>query len=86
LGFPNREEAQPIRIASVVALADEALGVKVKAHLSIRGEKRPSLIELKTFCSQHLPLYLVPDAFVFHDLLPRMSNDKIDYQSLKNLA
>jgi acyl-CoA synthetase (AMP-forming)/AMP-acid ligase II len=61
-------------------------GVKIKAHLSIHGEKRPSLIQLKTFCSQHLPVYMVPDVFSFHDSLPRLSNDKVDYESLKNLA
>jgi amino acid adenylation domain-containing protein len=74
-----------IREAAVVALPDESAGVKLKAHLSIRGEKRPSLIELKTFCSQHLPLYMVPDTFAFHEVLPKTSTDKVDYQTLKNL-
>jgi len=59
--------------------------VKVKAHLSIHGEKRPSLIELKTFCSRHLPLYMVPDVFAFHDALPKTSTEKTDYQKLKEL-
>jgi amino acid adenylation domain-containing protein len=75
-----------VREAAVVALPDEASGVKVKAHLSIRGGKRPSLIELKTFCSRHLPLYMVPDVFAFHDSLPKTSTSKVDYVSLKNLA
>lgn len=75
-----------LREAAVVALPDEAAGVKVKAHLSLRGEKRPSLIELKTFCSQHLPLYMVPDVFAWHDSLPKTSTDKIDYQTLKGLG
>lgn len=74
-----------IREAAVVALPDSAAGVRVRAHLSIRSEKRPSLIELKTFCSQHLPVYMVPDAFTFHDALPKTSTDKIDYQTLKML-
>jgi L-proline---[L-prolyl-carrier protein] ligase len=75
-----------IREAAVVALPDESAGVKVKAHLSIRGGKRPSVVELKTFCSLHLPLYMVPDAFVFHESLPKTSTSKVDYVSLKNLA
>lgn len=74
-----------IREAAVIALPDSAAGVKVRAHLSLRGQKRPSLIELKTFCSQHLPVYMVPDAFSFHDALPKTSTDKIDYQTLKLL-
>jgi amino acid adenylation domain-containing protein len=72
--------------AAVVALPDESAGVRVRAHLSVRGEKRPSLIELKTHCSQHLPLYMVPDAFSFHDLLPKTSTGKTDFQLLKEMA
>jgi len=72
-----------IREAAVVALADEA-GVQVKAHLSFR-EARASIVELKTFCSKHLPLYMVPDSFAFHESLPKTSTDKIDYVSLANL-
>jgi amino acid adenylation domain-containing protein len=74
-----------IREAAVVALPDESAGVKIKAHLSLRGEKRPSLIELKTFCSQQLPLYMVPDLFAFHEVLPKTSTDKVDYQALQKL-
>ena len=31
-------------------------------------------------------LYMVPDAFAFHDILPKTSTDKIDYQTLKGLG
>lgn len=75
-----------IREAAVVALPDESAGVRVKAHLSLRDAKRLSLIELKTFCSRHLPLYMVPDAFAFHEVLPKTSTDKVDYQTLKGLG
>jgi amino acid adenylation domain-containing protein len=75
-----------IREAAVVALADDAAGVRIKAHLSTRDAKRLSLIELKTFCSQHLPLYMIPDTFAFHETLPKTSTDKIDYQTLKRLG
>jgi amino acid adenylation domain-containing protein len=75
-----------VREAAVVALPDDAAGVRVKAHLSLRSEKRPSLIALKTFCSQHLPLYMIPDTFAFHDVLPKTSTNKTDYQTLKALG
>ena len=74
-----------IREAAVVALPGPN-GTAVKAHLSVRGEQRPSLIDLKTFCSRNLPLYMVPDAFAFHESLPRTSTSKIDYVALKNLG
>ncbi len=70
-----------IREAAVVALPDAA-GVHVRAHLSLAASPRPSLIELKAFCSRTLPLYMVPDSFAFHDALPKTSTDKIDYQTL----
>jgi len=76
---------ESIREAAVVALTDESAGVRVKAHLSLRNGKRPSVIELKAFCSKSLPLYMVPDVFAFHESLPKTSTDKIDYVSLKNL-
>jgi acyl-coenzyme A synthetase/AMP-(fatty) acid ligase len=71
--------------AATVALPDED-GVRIKAFLTCREGKRPSLIELKRFCSEHLPLYMVPDLFSFQPTLPKTSTDKIDYQKLKELA
>ena len=42
-----------------------------------------SAIELKTFCSKNLPLYMVPDLFCCVESLPKTSTDKVDYQKLK---
>ena len=46
---------------------------------------RASLIALKRFCSEKLPLYMVPDRFTWHESLPKTSTDKIDYQRLKEM-
>jgi acyl-coenzyme A synthetase/AMP-(fatty) acid ligase len=75
-----------IKEAAVVAKPDEELGVKLTAFLSCRDAKRPSLIELKRFCAEHLPLYMIPDVFSWHEALPKTSTDKTDYQRLKELA
>jgi acyl-coenzyme A synthetase/AMP-(fatty) acid ligase len=72
-----------VREAAVVALQDESEGVKIRAHLSTRDGKRISVIELKRFCSRHLPAYFIPDVFALHDDLPKTSTDKIDYQKLQ---
>ena len=69
---------------AVVSYPDDLAGVIIKAHLSTKNGKRLSIIELKSFCSQHLPVYMVPDAFTFHNTLPKTSTDKIDYMSLIN--
>jgi len=44
-----------------------------------------SMIELKKFCSENLPLYMVPDFFCCLESLPKTSTDKIDYQKLKSM-
>jgi amino acid adenylation domain-containing protein len=70
------------REVAVVALPDPAAGVQIKAYLSVSGDERPSLIDLKQFCSQRLPQYMIPDSFGVLEALPRTSTDKIDYQAL----
>jgi acyl-CoA synthetase (AMP-forming)/AMP-acid ligase II len=74
-----------IKEAAVVALQDDD-GVKIRAFVSHHKDNRPSIIELKQFCSQNLPAYMVPDLFSFLDFLPKTSTDKIDYQKLKEFS
>jgi amino acid adenylation domain-containing protein len=69
--------------AAVVALPDEMLGTKVYAHLACKDGKKLSMVELKSFCSEHIPVYMIPDVFRFHPFLPKTSTDKVDYQTLK---
>ena len=76
-----------IKEAAVIAKPDEQLGVKITAFVSCQdARRRPSLIEMKRFCTEHLPLYMVPDSFSWHELLPKTSTDKTDYQRLKEMA
>jgi len=74
-----------VKEAAVVAIPDEESGVKIKAFLSCREEKHPSLIEMKRFCAQNLPAYMIPDSFSWQAALPKTSTDKVDYQRLKEL-
>lgn len=73
-----------IKEAAVLALPDDN-DVPIKAFASTRDGLKLSIIELKKFCSENLPLYMVPDRFCFLDSLPKTSTDKIDYQTLKGL-
>jgi amino acid adenylation domain-containing protein len=75
-----------VREAAVVALPDETEGIRIRAHIATRDGNRISIIELKQFCSRHLPLYFIPDLFQFHSELPKTSTDKIDYQTLQSHA
>ena len=72
--------------AAAVALADDDSGVHIKVFYTWKGEKKPSIIALKQFCSQNLPGYMIPDSFSLQETLPKTSTDKIDYQNLKALA
>ncbi|MDX1384804.1 MAG: amino acid adenylation domain-containing protein, partial [Thermoanaerobaculia bacterium] len=74
-----------IEEAAAVATSSEQ-SVRVTAFLTLAGEERPSIIELKTFCSERLPSYMIPDRFVVQERLPRTSTDKVDYQALKASA
>jgi amino acid adenylation domain-containing protein len=74
-----------IKEAAVVALQNDD-GVKIRAFVSHHKDNRPSIIELKQFCAQNLPTYMVPDVFSFLDFLPKTSTDKIDYQKLKEFS
>ena len=71
-----------IKEAAVLAFPD-ADGVPIKAFTSTRDGSKLSIIELKKFCSENLPLYMVPDLFCSLESLPKTSTDKIDYQKLK---
>ncbi|MBL8471612.1 MAG: amino acid adenylation domain-containing protein [Rhodocyclaceae bacterium] len=72
--------------AAVVAVSDEEAGVKITAFLSCKEQRALSLIEIKRFCAENLPLYMIPDRFAWHAGLPKTSTDKIDYQRLKEMA
>jgi amino acid adenylation domain-containing protein len=72
-----------IKEAAVIAVADEEAGVRIKAFLGCQEIKHPSIIEMKRFCSENLPFYMIPDEFVWCEELPKTSTDKIDYQRLK---
>ena len=67
--------------AAVVALPSED-GVRIEAFVSRTDGGKGSIIEMKTFCSKEIPLYMIPDRFVFRPALPKTSTDKIDYQAL----
>jgi amino acid adenylation domain-containing protein len=73
-----------IKEAAVLAFPDID-GVPVKAFISTRDGSKLSIVELKKFCSENLPLYMVPDLFCCLESLPKTSTDKIDYQKLKSM-
>lgn len=74
-----------IKEAAAISVPDAEGGVLIQAFVACQAGKRPSIIELKKFCSENLPQYMIPDRFSFHDSLPKTSTDKMDYQRLKGM-
>jgi amino acid adenylation domain-containing protein len=73
-----------VREAAAVAVAAED-EIVIKAFVAWSGDGAPSLLAMKKHCAQTVPLYMVPDQFVFLDALPKTSTDKIDYQKLRGV-
>jgi amino acid adenylation domain-containing protein len=72
-----------VREAAVVSVPDAQAGVRIAAFVSCAGDRRLTIIALKTFSAQNLPSYMIPDTFTVLDALPRTSTDKVNYQALK---
>jgi len=69
--------------AAVIAKSDSDGQVNVEAFLAWGATSEPSILQLKKYCSNTLPAYMVPDRFRFLPSLPKTSTDKVDYQKLK---
>ena len=70
---------------AVLAASDDA-GTRILAVYGTENGEPISLVELKAFAAEALPLYMVPDRFVHVETLPRTSTGKTDYQRLKELV
>ncbi|MBO1055966.1 MAG: amino acid adenylation domain-containing protein [Dolichospermum sp. JUN01] len=68
---------------SCVIIREDTPGDKyLVAYLVPHSEKIPTISELRQFLSRNLPLYMVPQAFVFLDFLPLTPNRKVDRRAL----
>ena len=68
---------------SCVIIREDTPGDKyLVAYVVPYSEKIPTISELRQFLSRNLPLYMVPQAFVFLDFLPLTPNRKVDRRAL----
>ncbi len=72
--------------AAAIARANGDGEVEIIAFYAWTGPAPASVIKLKQFCAQRLPVYMSPDRLVGLEALPKTSTDKIDYERLKGLA
>ncbi|MFM5957673.1 MAG: AMP-binding enzyme, partial [Dolichospermum sp.] len=68
---------------SCVIIREDTPGDKyLVAYIVAHYERIPMISELRQFLSSKLPLYMVPQAFVFLESLPLTTNRKVDRRAL----
>ena len=70
--------------AVAVPLPDPKLGNRLVASIVPGAGRQPSPEELRSFCSERLPIYMVPEKIEVRVAFPRTSTGKADRQALAN--
>ena len=73
-----------IKEAAVVGIPDEKIGKIIKAFIVLKEGHSISEQEVKLFCSQKLPPYMIPEWIAFKRSLPKTSTNKTDREMLVN--
>jgi acyl-coenzyme A synthetase/AMP-(fatty) acid ligase len=68
--------------AVAVPLPDPQLGSRLVASIVPRAGRQPPPSELRGFCAERLPIYMVPERIEVRSIFPRTSTGKIDRQTL----
>jgi amino acid adenylation domain-containing protein len=69
-----------------VVVAGSGIAAKLVAFAVARGATRPTLLQLKRYCVDRLPRYMILDDVRYLDALPRTANGKIDRIELAKRA
>ncbi len=75
-------EHPELQSVAVVAIPDTSTGVRIVGVVTRHDDRASSIIELKQYCMQRLPAYMIPDRFIQMERIPLTSTGKTDYQSL----
>ncbi len=71
-----------VREAGVVAIPDDVIGNRLKAFVVVNGTDAADAQQLRKFCADQIPAYMVPEMIEFRQTLPKTSTGKIDRRSL----
>jgi amino acid adenylation domain-containing protein len=76
-----------VKEAAVIAIPDEIVGNRLKAFVVPHETNGISVSDLKSYCGQKLPNYMVPESIEILDVLPKTSTGKVNRPLLlKNLT
>jgi len=68
--------------AAVVAIPDELITNRLEAWVVLRGEAGSSEQDLKRFCADRVPAYMIPEKIHLARALPKTSTQKVDKKLL----
>ncbi|MGD2131281.1 MAG: amino acid adenylation domain-containing protein [Maricaulaceae bacterium] len=71
--------------AAAVAIADDEVGAKIYAAVSLNDGATIGQVEIAESCRQRLPRYMIPEAVRIEPELPKTSTGKVDRVALASL-
>jgi amino acid adenylation domain-containing protein len=71
-----------IKEAAVIPVPDEVITNRIKAFIVSQGKNNLTAMDLRHFCSEKLPHYMVPEIIEFRESLPKTSTGKINKPAL----
>ncbi|MDN5205422.1 amino acid adenylation domain-containing protein [Fulvivirgaceae bacterium BMA10] len=75
-------EHQLIEEVAVIAVPDDLITNRIKAIIALKTGEEISSSDLRMFCSEKLPKYMIPEVIEFRENLPKTSTGKVDKPTL----
>ncbi len=75
-----------IKEVAVVAIPDELIGHRIKAFIVCKDSKELSISDIRLYCGNKLPKYMIPEEIEFLQDLPKTSTGKINKPALLEKA
>jgi acyl-CoA synthetase (AMP-forming)/AMP-acid ligase II len=63
-------------------IPDEYIGNRIKALIVLFKPELTSQVDLKKYCAERMPRYMIPEEIEFCEILPKTSTGKIDRKVL----
>jgi len=73
-----------IKEIAVVAIPDQLIGHRIKAFIVCKDGKNITSSDIRIFCGEKLPKYMIPEEIEFQQALPKTSTGKINKPALSS--
>ena len=71
-----------IKEAAVVPIPDEVITNRIKAYIVTQGKNNLTATDVRGFCAEKLPYYMIPEIIEFRESLPKTSTGKVNKPAL----